>query len=203
MWCIPDTDSLKLRAGFDKSVIDNYNKECIEKIKIVSERFNINIEKFSPTDVKGIKHTIGLFDNDGDYLKFKTLGAKKYAYITKMPLDKAKKKDIYKIIRTKGDTAYCLGITVSGVPKKGAKAMKDLSDFRNDFIFTHEFTGKNLISYNDDMIPFEITDYLGNKYLNLEKYGACIVPTTYELGMSQDYMELVIDRSSHKAIFKE
>lgn len=81
--------------------------------------------------------------------------------------------------------------------------MKDLSDFRNDFIFKHEFTGKNMISYNDDMIPFEITDYLGNTYFNTEKYGACIVPTTYALGMSQDYQELITDKSSHKAIYRE
>lgn len=68
---------MKLRPGYDESIIENHNKKCLEKIRKVSERFNIDIEKFSPEDVKGIKHTIGLFEPDGDYVQFKTLRFKK------------------------------------------------------------------------------------------------------------------------------
>jgi hypothetical protein len=48
-----DTDSLKLRKGYDKNVFIKYNKSVENKIKFVSEVLNIPFEKFAPIDVKG------------------------------------------------------------------------------------------------------------------------------------------------------
>ena len=72
-----DTDSLKLRDGFDIEVINNYNKSVIEKIKKVSNELEIDINKFCPTDSKGIKHELGVFDHDGFYKEFITQRCKK------------------------------------------------------------------------------------------------------------------------------
>ena len=97
-----DTDSLKLREGFDIEVINNYNKSVTEKIKKVSDELEIDINKFCPLDSKGIKHELGVFDHDAFYKEFITQGAKKYAYID------SKDNKIH--------------ITVSGVPKKRCKS---------------------------------------------------------------------------------
>ena len=67
-----DTDSLKLRDGFDIEVINNYNKSVTEKIKKVSNELEIDINKFCPTDSKGIKHELGVFDHDAFYKEFIT-----------------------------------------------------------------------------------------------------------------------------------
>ena len=72
-----DTDSLKLRDGFDIEVINNYNKSVTEKIKKVSNELEIDINKFCPTDSKGIKHELGVFDHDGFYKEFITQRCKK------------------------------------------------------------------------------------------------------------------------------
>lgn len=72
-----DTDSLKLRDGFDIEVINNYNKSVIEKIKKVSNELEIDINKFCPTDSKGIKHELGVFDHDAFYKEFITQRCKK------------------------------------------------------------------------------------------------------------------------------
>ena len=72
-----DTDSLKLRDGFDIEVINNYNKSVIEKIKKVSNELEIDINKFCPTDSKGIKHELGVFDHDAFYKEFITQKKKK------------------------------------------------------------------------------------------------------------------------------
>lgn len=53
-----DTDSLKLLDGFDKSVIDNYNKSVIERIENVCNDLNLPIEKFKPKDSKGKEHCL-------------------------------------------------------------------------------------------------------------------------------------------------
>lgn len=178
-----DTDSLKLRKGFDKDIIKNYNENVVNIIKKVSTELEIDIEKFSPKDSDGIEHMLGLFEHDASYDKFITQGAKKYAYID------SEDKEIH--------------ITVSGVPKKGAKALKKLEDFRDDFIFKYEDTGKNLLIYNDEMESFELTDYQGNVEIVKNKYGCSLVPTTYKLGKSEEYAYLISDDSSKRAIYKE
>lgn len=53
-----DTDSLKLLEGYDESVITDYNKEVIKKIKKVCNDLSLNEEDFSPTDIYGEKHTL-------------------------------------------------------------------------------------------------------------------------------------------------
>lgn len=117
-----DTDSLKLEDGFDKKIIDNYNKEVIEKIKKVSSELKIDINKFKPKDTKGIEHCLGLFDNDGEYEEFITQGAKKYAYTKWKKLDKVKDKD--NVIKKENKKSLVLEITVAGVPKSRCKRIK-------------------------------------------------------------------------------
>lgn len=110
-------------------------------------------------------------------------GAKKYAYISK------KDNKIH--------------ITVSGVPKKGSNALKRLEDFKDDFVFRFEDTGKNIMIYNDEMEEFELTDFQGHKELLKNKHGAVLLPTTYVLGKSEEYADLISDESSKRAIYKE
>lgn len=110
-------------------------------------------------------------------------GAKKYAY------------------RDKEDGE--IHITVAGVPKEGRKALKNLKDFNDNFVFNYKDTGKNLLIYNDEMNEFELEDYQGNKELLKNKYGCVLVPTTYVLGKSQEYATLISDESSARAIYNE
>ena len=144
---------------------------------------------------------LGVFDSDAHYDKFITQGAKKYAYEYLKNIDKVKKND--NVIEVKDGIARIIGITVSGVPKSGAKALKDLNDFKDDFVFSYKDTNKNLLIYADDMKNIEVTDYLGNKYLVKDKTGCCVVPTTYVLGKALEYANLLNDESSARAIYKE
>ena len=179
-----DTDSLKLKEGFDINIIEEYNKKVNKKIDEVSEHLQIEREKFEPKDIKGIKRTLGIFDKDGEYSQFITQGAKKYAYIDKED--------------------YKIHITVSGVPKKkGAKGLKKLEDFKDNFVFEYKDTNKLLISYSDDMENYELTDYKGKKYIVSDKYGACFLPCQYTLNKSEEYINLLNEESSKRAVFKE
>lgn len=110
-----DTDSMKLKEGYDKSVIDDYNKFVVKKLQYISKILDIPFEKFAPKDIKGEKHILGVFDNDGKYDEFITQGAKKYAY-TKW-IDKEKIKEDTNVQEIKGKKAKVLEITVAGVPK--------------------------------------------------------------------------------------
>lgn len=176
-----DTDSAKLKEGFDINIIKNYNKSVEKRIENVCKILNIDKEMFEPEDSKGIKHLMGVFDEDAVYDKFITQGAKKYAY------------------EQNGE----IKITVAGVPKEGSKELKKLEDFRDDFVFEHKDTGKNLLLYNDEQQPFELTDYKGKKYIVNDKHGVCIVPTTYKLSKALEYATLITENSSKRAVFRE
>lgn len=110
-----DTDSCKLKEGYDRSVIEDYNKFVVKKLQHVSKILDIPFEKFAPKDSKGEKHILGVFDNDGKYDEFITQGAKKYAY-TKW-IDKEKIKPDTNVQEIRGNKAKVLEITVAGVPK--------------------------------------------------------------------------------------
>lgn len=196
-----DTDSMKLKQGYNKNVIEEYNNFVHKKIEYVSKILEIPIEKFSPKDVFGERHILGVFDSDGKYNEFITQGAKKYA-ITKW-IKKEKIKDNMNVIKIENEKALVLEITVAGVPKQGAKALKDLSEFKDNFVFNFKDTNKNLVIYCEDQKEFCLTDYQGKCYNVNDESGCCIVPTTYVLGKALEYANLISENSSKRARYKE
>lgn len=179
-----DTDSMKLTDGYDINVIYNYNKSVNDKIKQVANFYKIDIKRFEPVDCKGIAHKIGLFDNDGEYKYFKTLGAKKYCYI-----DKATEE---------------LHITVAGVPKVGVSALKnDINNFNDNLFFKSSDTGKKQIFYNDEQPMIKVIDYLGNVDIITEKKGICLMPCSYTLSKSLVYAPKLSDISSKRKKYEE
>ena len=182
-----DTDSIKCVQGYDKSIFDKYNETVVEKIKQASEILNIPFDRYAPTDSKGISHLLGVFECETGkgrqytYDKFITQGAKKYC------------------VEIDGE----IELTVSGVPKSGAKCLKRIEDFRDDLVFDYKDTHKQMIMYNDSQLPFALLDYKGVKYEVKDKTGCCILPTTYELGKSLEYANLLTDNSTQRAKFKK
>lgn len=162
-----DTDSMKLKEGYNKKVIDDYNTFVVNKLKFVSKLLDIPYEKFSPSDSKGEQHILGVFDNDGKYDEFITQGAKKYAYTKWINKDKIKSDS--NVLEIKDDKAKVLEITVAGVPKSGALGLKSLNEFRDDFVFDFKYTNKNLLMYCENQETCSIIDYEGNKYTVTDK----------------------------------
>lgn len=124
-----DTDSMKLLEGFDKNVILEYNKFVENKIKFVSEKLGIDINRYKPKDKNGKEHLLGVFEKDEFYNKFITQGSKKYAYefYHKFKGKKIKKNKKYffnsKIKRKlKNKVYHDIHITVAGIPKKRCKS---------------------------------------------------------------------------------
>lgn len=186
-----DTDSLKLKKGYNKEIFEKYNKSVEDKIRFVSKILHIPFDKFAPEDVYGKRHLLGIFEFEGKYKEFITQGAKKYAYKIE-----EKNKDTGKIEEK-------IKITVAGVPKKGAKSLKSLNEFRDNFVFSFEETGKNLLFYVENQEPFILKDYKGKESIVKDKSGCSLIPTTYVLGKALDYAMLVNDNSSKRAIYKE
>ena len=153
-----DTDSVKYIGDVDWT---EYNKQR-EKDSKASGAY--------ATDPKGITHYMGVYEADGEYAEFKTLGAKKYAYNYEL-----------------GGETY---VTIAGVTKKsGGKELDEnggLKAFSPGFTFVK--AGGTEAIYNDD--PEIKTVVRDGKQINITP-NIVIKDSTYTLGITAEYASLL------------
>lgn len=114
---------------------------------------------------------MGVFEYEGKYDLFRTLGAKRYCTM-------------------KGDR---LEITVSGVPKKaGSKELEEkggIEAFDFGLVFGH--SGKTASVYNDDMdIWVKVEDQGETHDLHITR-NVAIIEVEYSMSETADYMQLL------------
>lgn len=169
-----DTDSVKiLNADRHKRYFERYNKWIINKLEKCLNHYSIPLEYIRPKTIKGLEKPLGVWDYDGHYSKFKTLGAKRY-------------------INEKDNGE--LAITVCGLSKKAGKnyiaSQKEPFTFFNCGMYVNrDNTGKMTHTYIDNTIEGVLTDYLGNNagykeysFIHLEK-------TDYILSLTSMYID--------------
>lgn len=157
-----DTDSLKvLNYKEHMEYIERYNEIVTKKIRDCLNYYNIDINEASPMNKEGERKPIGIWDFEGVYDTFKTLGAKRYMV---KKFDKKLNKKI-------------LEITIAGVSKsKGSEYLmnrkiqkqKPFYAFSNNLIFPGEYTGKQTHTYIDEVRSGYVPDYNG-KYAYFEE----------------------------------
>ena len=149
-----DTDSVKHSPG---RYFDDYNKNRIDE--------NIESEGYAD-DPAGKRHYLGVYEYEGQYEEFKTLGAKKYVY------------------RENGE----LHITIAGVNKNlGADELEEnggLEAFTEGFVF--DKAGGTKIKYHNCHFDYDTPE--GKITIT---NNACITPTTYTLGLTASYIRLL------------
>ena len=181
-----DTDSIKiLNPESHMDYINAYNDLIMKKIKIAAEHFKIPVEMYSPKNIKGEAKTIGVWEYEGKYKRFKTIGAKRYMF-ERYPED---------INEKKGRLQY--SITVAGVNKKKAceylvKKYKDpFTGFTDQLCVPSDYSGRLVLSYIDEPRSGICTDYLGNEYEFYEESSIHMEPTEYNLTMSEEYKSFI------------
>lgn len=74
-----DTDSIKfLNMDKHKSYIEDYNRNIIRKCTECLEYWDLDPAMLAPKNQKGVEKQIGIWDYEGKYDYFKTLGCKRY-----------------------------------------------------------------------------------------------------------------------------
>lgn len=161
-----DTDSIySLHYEKYKNVIDEYNKEIINKNK---EYFSTRVEN------PEYFYKLGCFELDPINTKFKTLGAKRYI---KTYFDSEKNKEVTKV-------------TIAGLPKKALLKYCENENidiyeyFQNDMSLDIEVSLKNAHTYNDN----EHCDYVDG--ILMHEYSSCgIYQTTFKLTLAEVYLK--------------
>jgi len=153
-----DTDSVKYVGDIDWSA---YNKE--------READSLKSGAYA-TDPKGITHYMGVYEDDGFYPQFATLGAKKYCY---------------------NDESGELHTTIAGVTKReGGKELEEaggIKAFKSGFIFNK--AGGTESIYNDfpDIDEIEIEGHMLPITSNV-----VIKESSYTLGITHEYERLLL-----------
>lgn len=175
-----DTDSIKFK-NFDKhkSFIDNYNTHILSKIKKMCLHYKIDYNRLEPKTKEGVVKPIGVFEIDGVYKRFKTLGAKRY------------------LVEYEGGK---MEMTVAGLSKKnGLKYLQDnnknntdvFKAFNDEMYIPAENTGKMTHTYIDEPMEFKLQDYLGNEGLGSSLSGIHLEKVDFTLSLARQYLDFI------------
>lgn len=183
-----DTDSIKLKNYENHQDYFNAYNEIVErKLKKACNYHGIDFEKVQPKTKEGKVKRLGVWDFEGVYTHFKTLGAKRYMVEEEHAI---KIDGVY----------YPISITVAGVNKFKAVPyiLNDLSrgdvmtafeNFKEGLAIPPEKSGKNLHTYIDEEKQGYITDYQGNTAFYYEKSSVHLEPVGYDLSLAKLYTD--------------
>ncbi len=172
-----DTDSIKI-TNKDKytSYFNQYNEEIKNKLRLMCEHYQLDFELCRPHN-----KLIGIWDYEGTYKAFKTLGAKRYMI-------------------EKQDGSH--EITVAGLSKKAVSYIEEIAEnqdidvfevFQDLLYIPKEHTYKNTHTYIDREYLVTIIDYLGNEKEVLCKSGVHLEATDFNLSMTKMYLDYLIN----------
>lgn len=187
-----DTDSIKVfNHEAHKEYFEIYNKIVERKLKRACEYHKIDFNKVQPKTIEGKVKRLGVWDYEGTYDYFKTLGAKRYMY---------SKEQALKI----DGKYYPISLTVSGVNKHKAvpylleelskgDIMTAFNNFNEGLHVPPEKTGKNLHTYIDYEQKGKLIDYQGNVAEYYEKGSIHLEPSSYDLSLAKMYADYLKD----------
>ena len=181
-----DTDSVK-GINFDRHMdyIAEYNNRTVPKLLAAAMEYHgLDFELCRPKDMNGKEHMLGLWDDEGMYSRFRTLGAKRYM--------------------TEKDGN--ISLTISGLNKK--KAVPYLLDqygsegifeaFTYDKITREGFTvppgsaGRIIARYIDCETSGTVTDYMGNERRYAEQSSIHMESGGYSLSIGRTYAQYLL-----------
>lgn len=171
-----DTDSLKiLNYETHKPYIKSFDNNIINKMKNMCSFYGFDERLLSPKTIDGEIKMMGVWDYEGTYNRFKTLGAKRY-------------------LVQHGDK---LELTVAGLSKQnGLNHMLEINNndplkvfemFDDNLTIPSDKTGKMTHNYVDDEHGFMVTDYLGNTEYVHTLSGVHLESCEFTLKISSQY----------------
>lgn len=170
-----DTDSIKIiNADRHSKYLEQYNDWICKRLELAMEYHGIEKDAYRPRSIDGKEHPLGVWDYEGTYDKFKTLGAKRYM--------------------TYEDGVYRL--TVAGLGKQLAMQYIQLHDnpfefFSNGMFIPKKYTGKNVHTYIDEPQKGILTDYFGITGAYDELSSVHMEGCEYELSLSNEYIQFL------------
>lgn len=171
-----DTDSIKsINTENHQRYFDAYNAQIMKKIERAAEYHNIDTSLFAPYTKNGKQKIIGVWDDEGIYDEFKTLGAKRY--LTKRLVNSTEKYVITLAGSNKSKTMDYLLST--GRP---------FEEFKDGLSIPAENSGRLVLTYIDNETEGDIVDMFGVPYHYHELSSIHMEGSEYNLSMSEEFI---------------
>lgn len=176
-----DTDAIKFTNGhLYHDFLAYYNNMITRKINKMCEFHNLDSNIFAPCNKYGEQKQLGVWEIDGEYSLFKTLGAKRYMV-------------------EHADTNE-LELTCSGLGKsEGIEYLKELhgsnvsvlKNFNDDLHIPADRTGKMVHTYIDEPITTTIMDHVGTLAIVTSLSSVHLEEEEYNLSMTEEYIKFM------------
>lgn len=182
-----DTDSVKY-INHDKHAkyFEDYNAEVTAKLEEALDYHHLPHELLRPKNIKGEEKPLGIWEDDGDYERFKAVRAKAYMYyahgeygMTVAGLRKYNPDDPNKydpVTNPKGNKTAIDYLLSIGDP---------LDEFHIGMEIPAEYTGKLTHTFIDDSFTLKVTDYLGNVAQVFERSVIHLEPALYHMNTAK------------------
>lgn len=188
-----DTDSVKVvNAAAHQDYFDSYNRLIVFKLDRACRYYGIDPERTRPKNAKGKVKQLGIWDHEGQYKRFKTLGAKRYLtedesgiHLTVAGLSKRAAADY--LIRTYGSSDAVFDAFTDDLYIPAEYEWQDE---------TMSATGKNTHTYIDSPYEGMMTDYQGHTVHYSELSGIHLEPAEYSLSLAEEYVRYLMDIQS-------
>ena len=172
-----DTDSIKfLHPEKHQDFIQEFNTQIGEELLKAMRFHKLDPALIAPKTITGKMKPLGIYEIDGDYKRFKTLGAKRYLY---------------------EDLDGHINITVAGLPKKSgreyiSKYKDPFKRFTKDMEVPADVSGKQTATYIDYEMEGNLLDYKGIPGTYHEYSGIHLENTSYNLSIASDYVNYLL-----------
>lgn len=174
-----DTDSIKVFAESPKlkRYLEQYHHDLNLKFDwMLERRKKFTREDLSPMDIKGRRRPIGVWDYEGAYSLFKTLGSKRY-----MTYDD----DIEPTV------AGISPINLKRYLKECSSTVEEMFNMFDDGLHVPaEYTGK-LASIYYQGVDMKVRDYLGHECHVRQAFGVNLKPVDFTLTMTGSFLDLI------------
>lgn len=176
-----DTDSLKFKNyEAHKAYFEDYNIAIEHKLIAACKHHHFKLSVIRPATVKGVEKLLGVWDFEGKYKRFKTLGSKRYLvedengelHLTVAGLNKVKTVP-YMLEQCEGDNT------------------KVFSMFNDEMSIPAGYTGKSTHAYLDCIQEGELTDYTGQTAHYKELSSVHLEAAGYDLSLSREYIDFL------------
>ena len=170
-----DTDSIKfLDMDAHKAYIEDYNRNIIRKCTECLEHWDLDPAMLAPKNQKGVEKQIGIWDYEGKYDYFKTMGCKRYLTYKDGEFD-----------------LTCAGLGddkgIAELTRDGTKVDDVFARFNDNFKVDAENSGKLAHFYNDDPYEIEVVDYCGNRG-KISCNSCCVLfPVAFSVNGNEEY----------------
>lgn len=182
-----DTDSIKcINIDQHMDYFNKYNEWITKKLNNALDYHNLDRELLAPKTIKGKTKPLGIWDFDGKYSRFKTLGAKRY-------------------MTDNADTGE-ISLTVSGLNKKKAvpyllkkygqdkifDAFKASTPKEQGLYIPPEHSGRLIMSYVDYETKGQVKDYTGQIGNYHELTSVHSEAGTYEINYGKEFINYLL-----------